>query len=669
MTFKLVVVNGEQKGNELVINKNKEIYIGRGEDCDLQLNDNSISRHHSSVWKEGGAIWIKDGESVNGTFVNSTKIEKKRELVLGDFIKIGGIKIQVDRVLPYTNPESLDQSRVFYRKDREDPTFSMQSVDPIKIERDLFILHRIGKLTQQEHNIPDMFASLLEILIYHMDISRGCIVLRVSQDKNNPIMIYRSFNEREKSFNEEVFSLNRTFLQNALLNGQGAVRAASSGRISTKKPQKDRNSLICSPIEGHTDIVGVIYIESSSQNLTLGKQDLDLLTAIGRQAGLALERALLEEKLKASEQHYRSIYQSIIEHSWDVIYRQDLDKSFILISPAIKKLLGNSPKEFIENHKLWEEKVYSQDRKLMKSKKDQVFEGQEYTLKYRMERKKKEFLWVEETCYPIKDINGNIICIQGFVKDITETKLLEEQLKHKEHLALLGEFSAGMAHEVRNPLSAMAGFAELLKRKVEKNQTKELVEKLLTEIESLNTIVNDILAYAREGRYQPKATPIFSFLKDVLSLALPKETVDKIEVKISLDPKVPTLFIDPQEMKKVLVNLIKNGVEAMAPFSNSNKKKRKVLTIQTTINNEETILSISDTGDGIREDLSQSGKIFQPFFTTRENGTGLGLAIALKIIETHGAQLRMESQSTVGTKMSIVFPMKKEKENDQNLSR
>ena len=239
------------------------------------------------------------------------------------------------------------------------------------------------------------------------------------------------------------------------------------------------------------------------------------------------------------------------------------------------------------------------------------------------------------------------------------TQMYEKELERKKYLAKLGEFSAGVAHEIRNPLSAMEGFAGLLSRKLKNPEEKGMVERLVEEIHILNEIVNQILSYARESAYHFSAVPLFDLVREVIAAAVPEGTCPDLEIKLLLDPGIHTLWADAVEIRKALVNLVKNAVQAME------ESPKKVLSIQTYRENEAIVLKIADTGQGIAPELIREGKVFEPFFTTREDGTGLGLSIASKIIEQHDARLKIESDVSEGTRVFVTFYRKESDEDGQ----
>ena len=237
------------------------------------------------------------------------------------------------------------------------------------------------------------------------------------------------------------------------------------------------------------------------------------------------------------------------------------------------------------------------------------------------------------------------ICI---FQDITELKNMEEELKHKETLAAIGELSANMAHEIRNPLASLKGSIEILKEgALTKDHGEKLMNIAISEMDRLNKIITDFLTYSR-----PRQPEFFKFdLHTVLD-----ETIDLLKSSlVNADGIIirktfegsNEITADPQKLRQVFLNLGMNAIESL--------QNRGQLTIGTRRLNDHVIISFQDSGIGIpRENLND---IFYPFYTTKDKGTGLGLSIAYRIIEEHGGRIRVNSSPGKGTTFDVIIPV------------
>jgi len=251
------------------------------------------------------------------------------------------------------------------------------------------------------------------------------------------------------------------------------------------------------------------------------------------------------------------------------------------------------------------------------------------------------------SAFPLADREERPFGAIAIFSDLTELVRLQDQIKIQERLAALGEMSAGIAHEIRNPLGAIRGFVELLGRKIENPAYRRTVESILKEILSLDQIVTDFLAFAREPSIQPVETEPGALLTDSLALALPPEERGGIEARLKVAPDLPHVLVDPSAVRKALVNIIQNGANAMGEAGGT-------LTAEAVAEADGVAFRIRDTGPGIAPEVRD--KIFNPFFTTRPEGTGLGLPIANKVVEGHGGHIRVENGEDGGAVFTLWFP-------------
>jgi len=251
------------------------------------------------------------------------------------------------------------------------------------------------------------------------------------------------------------------------------------------------------------------------------------------------------------------------------------------------------------------------------------------------------------SAFPLADREERPFGAIAIFSDLTEMTRLQDQIKIQERLAALGEMSAGIAHEIRNPLAAIRGFVELLGRRIENPAYRSNLESILKEILSLDQIVTDFLAFAREPSIQPVETAPGALLTESLALALPPEDSKGIRTVVRVADDLPNVLVDPSAVRKALVNIMQNGANAMAETGGT-------LTVEAAAESDGVAFRIRDTGPGIAPEVRD--KIFNPFFTTRPEGTGLGLPIANKVVEGHGGHIRVENGEHGGAVFTLWFP-------------
>jgi two-component system sensor histidine kinase PilS (NtrC family) len=249
----------------------------------------------------------------------------------------------------------------------------------------------------------------------------------------------------------------------------------------------------------------------------------------------------------------------------------------------------------------------------------------------------------------LKDASGNSIGMIGVFQDLTKLKAMEAEVKRKEKWAVIGELSASIAHELRNPLAALKGSVEMLKeKKVSEEHADRLMNIALSEMDRLNDIVTNFLLYARPQKLNKKPFDLHRTLGEVVTLLKHSETDNK-HVTISANLEGDELITgDTGQLRQVFWNL---GLNAMDAISD-----KGTVGIHTQKENNSINIIFKDSGSGISK--GNIDKIFYPFYTTKDSGTGLGLAIALKIVEDHGGKIKVHSDgSGMGTTFKVILPL------------
>lgn len=249
--------------------------------------------------------------------------------------------------------------------------------------------------------------------------------------------------------------------------------------------------------------------------------------------------------------------------------------------------------------------------------------------------------------------------------DITSIKRLELQIRRSDRLASLGTLSAGMAHEIKNPLVSIKTFAQLLPERYQDSDFRETFSNLIGhEIERIDTLVNQLLRFARPAKPILKPMHVHEIVEKALQLVDHRMYQKQIKLTRLFDANVDTIRADPDQLEQVFLNFFINAMDAM--------KNGGELSVRTEIGSDEEWASalnhvnggdthevlritIRDTGEGIRnEDLAH---VFDPFFTTKDHGTGLGLSVVHGIVQEHGGQIEVESEPQKGTAFHILLPL------------
>ncbi|MBO1512989.1 ATP-binding protein [Metabacillus bambusae] len=242
------------------------------------------------------------------------------------------------------------------------------------------------------------------------------------------------------------------------------------------------------------------------------------------------------------------------------------------------------------------------------------------------------------------ELNGRICYV---IKDISEYIESEKKLQHSEQLSVLGELAAGIAHEIRNPLTSLKGFLQL-STGTEKN--REIYNNImLSEINRINLIVGELLLLSKPKEMVFQPSHLLSLIRTVVTIVNTQAILYNIEIITEIDHEVQKLNISCEEnkLKQVFINILKNGIEAMQIEGKMYIKVKRL--------NNDVHISFIDEGKGIpEEELERLGK---RFYSTKENGTGLGLMISFNIIENHKGKMNISSKVGKGTVIDIVLPV------------
>ena len=233
------------------------------------------------------------------------------------------------------------------------------------------------------------------------------------------------------------------------------------------------------------------------------------------------------------------------------------------------------------------------------------------------------------------------------INDITEVKALEARMRQSDRLAALGTLSAGLAHEIRNPLSAIKTFVQLLPRKMSNPAFLDKFQITVPrELNRINDLIESLLELARPPKFEFKMTSLNDCLAQVGDLYRDKLEANNITLEISQEQSLPEVWADGEQLVRAVSNILENGLEAMPERGN--------LTVTAKEFAGRVVLQFTDTGVGMDEVTKD--KIFNPFFTTKDTGTGLGLAMTHKIVQEHGGDIEVESVVGKGTTFTLTLP-------------
>ncbi|WP_176560207.1 PAS domain S-box protein [Brevibacillus dissolubilis] len=353
------------------------------------------------------------------------------------------------------------------------------------------------------------------------------------------------------------------------------------------------------------------------------------------------ERKKAERDLRESEAKYRLI----AENTSDMIFLLDADTRVLYASPSFEMIFGYPVKGY-EGKRAFDSICPDDQPSVLEKWQESLITKKPFEVQYRAPHKNGTEVVIESRIMPITNKLGKVENLVVVARDITERQKTEEVLRNSDKLYVIGELAAGIAHEIRNPLTSIRGFIQLLKSMYTENDFYFSI--MLSELDRINFIVSELLVLAKPQASNFRDNDLGQLIHNVIMLVDTQAIMNNIQISTIMDSPHYMITCEANQIKQVLINLIKNAMEAMTEGG------QLIIQTEKTENNH-VMLRIIDQGCGIPESLLV--KLGQPFYTTKEKGTGLGLMISKKIIKDHHGALHITSTEGVGTTVEICLPL------------
>lgn len=325
----------------------------------------------------------------------------------------------------------------------------------------------------------------------------------------------------------------------------------------------------------------------------------------------------------------------------DVIFVWDRKGKALFITRSVERLLGYKPSELTGVK--WHEKIAPEDVNYIR-KNLNINSSENQIFNINILNSHGRYIWSECTVATIKEEGSDDIYLISSIKDITDKKEVEEMMIRSEKMSVAGQLAAGIAHEIRNPLTSLKGFLQLLQAGI--NRKEEYYNIMIDEIEKMETITSELLFIAKPLTNNKNMESVNRMIDDVVVLLRPQASLKNIELVFHCVNN-DQIYCDRSQIKQVLINLVKNAVEAMETEG----------TIKLIVQSDEKHVEINviDEGPGIPNEIIH--KLGEPFFTTKNSGTGLGIMITKQILEQHRATLEILRNEDKGSTFQINFPL------------
>ncbi len=431
-------------------------------------------------------------------------------------------------------------------------------------------------------------------------------------------------------------------------------------RLSADGPangQQAELATVAVPLKRNGQVLGVLGLYSPDENYHFREDEVALLTRFADLAAVALanaaehgtvRRALAiskasEAALQQSEERYRMLFNSIP----DMIYIAEITPDGLpgLIIDANEtacRRLGYSREELLQRT--------PSDIVALEYRGD-ARERIELLYAHRHTLNESVYLTRDELTIPV-EVNSHLItldgrpCVVSISHDISERKRVEKEIARLDRLNLIGSMAAGIGHEIRNPLTTVRGFLQMLGAKEDFTKHRSHFDLMIQELDRANSIITEFLSLAKNKAVDLRESNLNAIISMLLPLLEAGAILYNKSVKTDL-AELPNLPLDEKEIRQLIINLARNGLDAMPPGG--------ALTIRTACDDEQITMSVHDQGKGISPDIAE--KIGTPFFSTKEHGVGLGLAVCYSIAARHNARISFDS-NTGGTTFMVHFPLR-----------
>ena len=334
--------------------------------------------------------------------------------------------------------------------------------------------------------------------------------------------------------------------------------------------------------------------------------------------------------------------ESVINQTADAIHITDLEGNVLRVNRAFEDLYGWKSEELVGKCLTLIPQHLEQETE---NEHQQLLERLSITCNEKKHLKKDgSFVEVSVSTAPVKDRDGNITAFISVARDITNRNRMEEILRRSEKLTTVGQLAAGVAHEIRNPLTTLGGFLQL--QQATRVLNIDHVKLMLSELDRINLIIGEFLILAKPQAVHFQKKDIRVILEDVTTLLASQAHLHGTQFLLYLSSNPANVYCESNQLKQVFINLLKNGMEAMPT---GGKIKIQLLLLQDQVR-----IDVIDEGIGISEQVLP--KLGEPFFTSKKAGTGLGLMVSQRIIQSHRGTIEIKSDVGKGTTVSIYLP-------------
>jgi PAS domain S-box-containing protein len=395
------------------------------------------------------------------------------------------------------------------------------------------------------------------------------------------------------------------------------------------------------PLKIKGNVIGILGVDKKQGEPEINEKEFESLSILANYASIIIENSKLLQDLM----NEKKFSENVLNSSINGILTVDVTGRITSLNPAVEKMFGVLKEDMIQRF-IWD--IFSMPDSVEIAKKvvfDQVnIKGLEFT--------KQDGTILNVNTSHIMNEADNLIGFMFLIQDITSERKRDEYLQRVNRLISLGELAAGVAHEIRNPLTGIGVVLDILSNKKLSQRDLALINEANGEIERLENLISDLLTFARPKEFNFELADIRSIINSIYFLLNEQCNHLGIKLLVNISEDIEDLYLDQERIRQGLLNIMINAIRAMP-------KGGKLMINASNLINESgktshIMITISDTGIGIANE--NKGRIFDPFFTTNNEGTGLGLSITHSIIKEHSGTISVDSEEGKWTKFTVILP-------------
>lgn len=508
------------------------------------------------------------------------------------------------------------------------------------------LIYNLYEITSSTLNLSQLLNLTMEMTLNYFNAEVGSILLL--DEQNNQFSPQVTFGLSLKILNKLKYKKNK--ILNIILNTTEPIIISNYNKKYSIKDSIKIKSILCSSLVTKDKIIGAIFLVNKSIHdklINFTKDDLEILKIINNNIAFSIENAQLYQQVL----EIKNFNENMINSVQMGVITTDLQGKILFINDTAKFIFNIITNIVNKNIDKILNNLTNKNKILLALKKQENLINLESILHLDIGIEKILNISISVLNNNDKEIIGYVISIN----DVTEKKDLENRVTRNEQLAALGELSAGIAHEIKNPLTSIKGFSQILPNKLEDHEFLLKFSQIIKiEVERLNNIIEGLLQFARPKSDKKENHSIENIIHSTIELIGYQFKKSNISVNINLIP-LPFVYCDPGQIEQVIINILLNAIQSIK--NNGKIDITNKLIIKKSAENlfyEYNAVYIKDTGAGIQqENLS---KLFNPFYTTKTKGTGLGLSISHRIITEHKGFIEVFSKINSGTTFIIYLP-------------